>query len=829
VPQADQEPISGVSFLTKSGRPKSRYSPQERLTLLGASEGDLTAFIDLFCPGRPYYSATRPRQADPRAWTTPRGRLPQSEVLRHLCGAMLPGIPPRWVAPRAWEATSWVGIDVDYRGDLEDFRRRCRRVWEAFGVLGIPRRAVLVSVTPSGGRHFRFFTRRKVRVSRVAEVLGRVGLIESPGQIEIFPKLTKGMRLPFGHVPGVPDDPRDWVRFIRRFRRGRFPRVNWLEVVKRAEAFFKVAWESRAPWIFGRSEPGRTDVEAMTVRPRPRAATGTATTVMGVPRSRKQTVAAKTDIPTQRALKLLSESISSPGQAEELWNLGIRAPGTRTTATKQLAWHLLFVKRLAVDEAARTLVDWVYRTGAKTSVDVVEDLARGTRRVEAETRRIVSWMAGKHRRSPSDCRDRSAFSQGELDAIRSRLETAPRDTTLCGVALQVLRYAKLHGQAVVGGWRFQISVNGVIRRWPRCRGRHSRRVMEALIDCGLLTMTRERVRSHDRTGRPRTYLCHVCPALRTGASIPLDEAFTKLLGGRCGQSGATMPASRSGVLRSTYVRSIPHSLERETTESGREAAQGDDHGHEDGREHWEGKEGEEPGRTGRKDEPRSSAVAIGQKPRSSLVASGHTDMSLRESSSRRPWPRTTSAIRAMAQVTIVPMVRSTAGGEGDEGTAKGLALKVRKSEADDDRAGPTNQPPLWRSSHGSVIERRGHGNGRQGEAALGQGGCGRGRLRQSSHEGGGVTDADHAVPAAVPGGGAIVGDGRKPVVLDAAESDAGRFTGTGRVTAILSGTVTADRRRIIHKRPATKGHASHGDASEGDVARRYRSHGIDDS
>jgi hypothetical protein len=54
----------------------------------------------------------------------------------------------------------------------------------------------------------------------------------------------------------------------------------------------------------------------------------------------------------------------------ELWDLGIRAAGTRIAATKRMAWHLLFVKRLAIEDVAGQLVQWVYATGATTSADV---------------------------------------------------------------------------------------------------------------------------------------------------------------------------------------------------------------------------------------------------------------------------------------------------------------------------------------------------------------------------------------------------------------------------------------------------------------------------
>ena len=119
--------MNGVSLVRRDGQPKTRYADAERLQILEATEQDLEATIDLFCPGRPLYAITRAHTSDPRDWTTARGRLRNREVLRHLDPRPdIPGSSPRWVAPIAWEYTHWVGIDVDFRGNQSDFRRRCR-------------------------------------------------------------------------------------------------------------------------------------------------------------------------------------------------------------------------------------------------------------------------------------------------------------------------------------------------------------------------------------------------------------------------------------------------------------------------------------------------------------------------------------------------------------------------------------------------------------------------------------------------------------------------------------------------------------------------------
>ena len=566
-PSANQ--LNGVALVTKSGTWKSRYSPAERLRILGATNADLRSFIEVFCPGEPLYAATKPKSNDPRAWTTPRGRLPATEVLRHLTADMTPAIAPRWIAPHSWGATWWIGIDVDLRGDRDDFQRRCALVRRAFAILGVPANAMLVSQTPSGGRHFRFFTRRKVRVADIPEVMERVGLRESPGQIEIFPKLKKGMRLPFGHIPGTTHDPRVWLRFIRKYRRGKFPRVNWLDCSTRAA-------EHRRKVLEGARGGSAVDSLASPDSAAPRTRLTTSVGLTGAPRAKSGKPSPTGDHATDRYLQLLSKQCASPAEAMELWDLGIRAAGTRIAATKRMAWHLLFVKRLPLEDVAGQLVRWVGATGATTSVDVKADLAAGTRRVEKETRRLVAWLAEKHGHDRTKGVDRSLFSTAEVEAIEAKLKASTFDPLVTSVALHFLRYAKLHGTPVADGWSVQVSVNGVIRKWPGCRGTHSRRVIEALIACGLLRKTKERVRSTNRTGRPRTFLCAIAPELRAGASMSHENALAvvtnMLTNTKTGAEAALCPST----LRSTYRRSIPPTPNGESTKSRREAGQGNE-------------------------------------------------------------------------------------------------------------------------------------------------------------------------------------------------------------------------------------------------------------
>ena len=542
--------INGISLVTRAGKPKSRYSAEERLRILGGKKSDLNATIKLFCPDGPLYAATRRDSEDPRAWMTPRGRLPDSEVLRHLTGNLTPEINPRWVAPHSWEATWWIGIDVDYRGDRDDFQRRCEFVIQAFGNLGIPSNAILKSITPSGGRHYRFFTTRKVRVSDIPQVMAMVGLHESSGQIEIFPKLNKGMRLPFGYIPGREHDPRKWLRFIRAYRRRKFPRMNWLDCLKRA-------FQHANPELNG--EVNRPGVNVVTiVRPTCEVQRRRVTRInmLGIPKRHRTTQPNQLNRSKDRYRELLSRPFTNPSEATELWHMGICAEGTRIEATKRLAWHLLFVRRLPLKEAANRLVEWVYETGSQTSAEVRADKSRGTRSVEEQTRQLVQWIVDNHAAADAPEHDLSRFSVQELQAILEKLHESATDE-LVSVALSFLRFAKLHGAQETNGWLAQVSVNGVIRKWPGCGGMKYKPFIEGLKACGLIEVTREKRQSSNGTGRPRTYLIRVQPELRTGAAMSHEDAIDLA-------AQAVRPSQEAGMTTlshdnnvNTYRRSIP--------------------------------------------------------------------------------------------------------------------------------------------------------------------------------------------------------------------------------------------------------------------------------
>lgn len=563
--------INGVSLLTQDGRLKSRYSKSERLRVMGATDDDLRATIDLFAPRGPLYAITRSGSDDPRDWTTARGRLRDGDVLRHLVGNLIPGQCPRWVAPKAWEATLWVGIDVDYRGDHEDYKSRCQQVQKALYVLGVPKKAWLVSRTPSGGRHYRFFMTRHIRTDDIPHVLQLVGLKESSGQVEVFPRRNKGMRLPFGHIPGRQHDPRKWLRFIRAWRADKFPRVNWLRCMRRAERHAQrqlekgSAPDTTADSRFLKNTSRRT--------PRQETKREVPSTTFGMPRWKRHENGERSRASSsrERYMALLSRPFAGPWDAEELWKLGIQAEGTRVEATTRLAWHLTHVKRLPVKAAGDQLCQWVYQTGCTTSKDVRDDIRNDSRKVEQQTRELVEWCAS----NTDYVQPRGVFSPEEIDSILTHVDRTNADLSRDQVefALSFLKFAKRHGRPIQDGWESQIAVRGIIRRWPGCSGMRYKAKMEWIVNSGLVEMTREKRQTNNGTGRPRTYLFRVPITPATGQTLGFSEAAQYAREQTRSKDSCHVSTGSQISESDTYGRIVPPLPQEKKGEVSEEAAQ----------------------------------------------------------------------------------------------------------------------------------------------------------------------------------------------------------------------------------------------------------------
>lgn len=512
--------INGVPLFTKSGTPKTRYSDDERFRIIGGSKRDLEVFVELFCPGKPLYAATRGKTDDPRDWTTPRGRLQESDVLKHLVGNLTPGIKPRWIAPKTWEVTRWFGLDVDYRGDKEDFKRRKSFVIRLLKFLRIPRRAILVSITPSGGRHYRIFLKQKIRVSDIPIALARIGIKESSGKVEIFPKQTKGMRLPFGYLPGKQHDPRLWRNFIRNYRRGLIEKVCWYKLLKRITSIEKKRLARIATQSIAGDHPVKnplhhTHQSRESIRPHRSTNMIQSRSVV----TEDIEVAGGVGSKVLAYEQLLARKVEAPQDVKLLLELGIQKKGTRVEVTKRIAFHLLFVRQEPPDKVKEFLIAWVYRTGEHTSVDVMADNKKRTRTVERQTAYFVDWLVKNHENKQASLKsskpsgDKQRVTDEELCIIRQHLQNVPQLPFLESSALNFLKFAKLHGKSTPEGWEAQVAIRGVVRRWPGCDGMRYKPIMDALKACGLVTMTRDKKQSSNGSGRPRTYLLRVAPSL----------------------------------------------------------------------------------------------------------------------------------------------------------------------------------------------------------------------------------------------------------------------------------------------------------------------------
>ncbi|QDT67929.1 hypothetical protein MalM25_08380 [Planctomycetes bacterium MalM25] len=500
--------INGVSTKTKAGQWKKRYSPEEQLRMLGATQAELNAFIKLFCPAHPEFSVTRAASGDPRDWVKAKGRLDEARVIRHLLGDRVPGRPPQWVAPWPTKYTRWVALDVDCHGDdLEDYQRRYNRALGAMIKLGFPRQSLLISDTPSGGVHLIGFFSSTMPVVDVATLFNMIGVQDARGQTEVYPHKNHGLRLPFGKLPDRQLDPEAWIEFIRRFQAGEVFTPKWQDVWARARSTF---------------EPG-----SVTNHRTPSTAISSHQpmymSVCGSPRAdvrRHRTVAERDDTepPLVRAPR-------SRAEAKRMIEEGIPGPGTRVTVTKHIAWHLIKVKDCSATEAIRFLNEWVYATGEGVSKDVDEDLRRGTRRVADQNADIVRWTmdaetdAGAARR-PRLFPEEIARIVELLDWTKGSFEDE------VAFACRALEFAKTCGVGKPEGWEAPMAAKSVFRTWPRCSGKRYKPLLDAVVERGVMRLVRNEKRSTNGTGRARTYCLAVQPVLeersRQNKEVPLD-------------------------------------------------------------------------------------------------------------------------------------------------------------------------------------------------------------------------------------------------------------------------------------------------------------------
>ncbi len=503
----------------KSPGPAQRAADHRR-QLLGHGQ-EFEWFKELFVPKcKPHISQLEIDGARQK-WSTVHHFLRDDDLVRHLLGDRVPSGNTKWVGVFGWEKTKYVAIDVDLRGDRPDFESRCWKVKKILARLGIRDECVLESPSPSGGRHYYFFLYQRVGLFHVRNVLSMAGLDHLPGQHEVFPTTENAIRLPFGHLPHQDLDPELWVRTTRDLMQGRIPRVNWKRCVARAEMIYSripPAWLYRAGRDPGSSQQSGSRL-GKTKPTEPRS-------------SRNVNRATSSATMGGRYHELLARGIRNTKEAEELIQLGIQAAGTRVEATKHIACHLIFARKMGEQDATEFLVEWVYRTGRDFSKDVAADLAGGTRSVEEQTRDIVAWyeLLRRNNSSSKPAAPPQRFAPAELDKVASvslRVEKRLRKLQAL-FGLNFLRLAKACGEYIGDHWEIRAATKEVLRTWKGCSGMRYKERLDAACEAGLISVVKNSWHNPRGRGRARTFGVHLSRVSEAEQTLSYNEAVDYL-------------------------------------------------------------------------------------------------------------------------------------------------------------------------------------------------------------------------------------------------------------------------------------------------------------
>lgn len=564
--------------LTRGGRVKRRLTFDEKLRILDpTSAADVTlerlmAFMNLFSFRTTGGIITR-AGGGPRAWSALWSEITTEHVARHLLAdRLLPVFEPQWVGSRSPSTTKVVTVDVDadrapnpiltnirglsdihlfgYR-DLDQFladlavtkakaRRkvpfsdRCLYLEQALRRLGIEPddpRQVLKQPTPSGGLHYIIFLDRPYFLYQIHDLLIRAGLRHVPGQIEFFPSKNRAIRLPFGHVPGQPHDPRAWIRFVEDYLGGRTRLYSLEGMYDRLRCCPIPSPDASAnhQFLASRTSQGAPSVSGMSP-------------VLGQPSAQphhsqvRSRTASSPEEDLDRYIQLIENPITSFADAEELFNLGILVPGTRTAALNRLAAHFIWFRHLSAEEATEALTGWALDPRHR-SKDIQADLDDGTDKVAKQIACMCLWYERTKKSVPPADRPeldpRARFAHAELDALMPAIQSVPvsERTDQAHFFLNFLAFAKTHGRAKDqgSGWEVAVAINAVVRKWPGCRGKDKYKTrMDRAKDSGLLAMTKDKWQRPGGNGRARTYLLSVPCVDRTGWTISYPDALARL-------------------------------------------------------------------------------------------------------------------------------------------------------------------------------------------------------------------------------------------------------------------------------------------------------------
>ena len=469
----------GVTMTRRDGEPRRRFSDDELLAVLDSTAEEIKKFVQLFAPRqKPYLIQRADGHGQRGPWATVSHPLPDNLIIRHLLANQLSGAAPLWIGTFAWDKSRFVAIDVDLKAD--GFGDRCQLVESTLYRLGIHRDHWLIQTSPSGGRHYYFFSHDPIPTDEIRPIFEKAGLVHRPGLHEVYPSQSHGFRLPFGWVPSVPHDPSAWVAFIRAYEAGKVPLVNWKRCKKRAASYVA----PQLPAVKLANLPSRS------------------ASVPAKAASRRKITSER---PRDRCVESSTAVALRKVGPDQLLKRGIQSPGERRSLTKSIAWHLIFVRNMSQQEAGDLLVEWVYRTGQHASTDVRCDLLHGTSRVAQDTRSIVAYYA---RLAPTQSiGGKAKFAPSEINHLIQLVRNGPAGDRPARLrfALDFLNFAKNSTRPVAEGWECCPAVRGIIRNWHGCSGMRYKPHMQWALESGLIKLTRKKRQSSNGTGRARTF------------------------------------------------------------------------------------------------------------------------------------------------------------------------------------------------------------------------------------------------------------------------------------------------------------------------------------
>jgi len=573
------QPEFGQALLprTKAGLVKRRTTRDEKLQILDPTAtpertvARLDAFQRLFAFRRHQAIITWPGQGH-RAWTALRGPIYLDHIVRHLLGARIPSLPPQWLGARSFKTAPFFCLDIDADrpplpaldlGDVKavlpiddtahrirvlarlqgrtqrlhrpkpPFTLRCQQVDDALRRLGIDPAdptQLLVYPSPSGGRHVYVFFDQLQFLEQYGYLLRDAGLSFAKGEIEFFPSTSHGLRLPFGHLPGLPHDPRAWIRFIDAFQTNRIKRHSLQQLYEILSAS-----QHHPPASLSSAVPAPTNATPARRQAGP----------MGLPRRHRQ----ESDVQqltaqqaNERFLQIIEQGPQSAVEAETLLALGIRLPGKRTETLRHLAAHFIWVRGLATEAAAVELTAWAMDR-RHNSKDIQEDLDRGTDVVAQHIARMCRSYAqyndgrfdDRRVQRGQDSRPQGLlYSPAEIEALRPHVQALAPDQRLAhaNFLLHFLAYAKEHGgpAAEGNGLVAAPAVNAVIKHWRDCgchHGHYQERI-EQVLASGVLTLAKAKWQNPHGKGRARTFRLAVPIVLQEYWVLDYQNALASL-------------------------------------------------------------------------------------------------------------------------------------------------------------------------------------------------------------------------------------------------------------------------------------------------------------